>query len=769
MSATAQTLASAQAQLPAQLIAHSADAGTGVVHLDLLISDMRCASCAARIQSVLDQPGIAHASVNPVKQLASIDYDAQHITPQEILQAVEDLGYQVCFLAQSSRDPKRIAARRKHLKRLGVAGIAMMQVMMYSIALYAGYFEGMAPLYEQVLRYTAWVFTTPVVFYAAVPFFSNAWASLRSQWQAGDKKAGLAMDVPVALAIATAYAVSSVNTLTGTGDTYFDSVTMFTFLLLSVRFLEQGLRHRLAGYDELLNLIPDQALRLNAQGDVETVSVESLSEGDRVRVLPGSQIPCDGRVLRGHTHVDESALTGEADWISKKACALVYAGTVNLSETIEVEVAHSWQHNRLNTIAQLAQRAQQEQPESAYLSERVARYFVTTVLALAAATFLYWQWADPQQAVTAMLAIMVVSCPCALSLATPAAITAAATSLRRVGLIITRAHLLDRLATATRVIFDKTGTLTLGTPTLTRIEPRATLSSDRCLQVAAALEAQANHPLARAIQQAAEAADLTGGNKLQATLENVRNHPGLGIEADVDGKHYRLGSAGFCGYEDAQSHNKTVYLSDSDGLVCQFEFSEQLRPDAANTVTQLRNQGLAVELLSGDCPEAAGNVAQQLAAIPATGSASPEIKLTHIRKLQEDSEQVVMIGDGINDVPGLAAANVAITPLTATDLARAQSDALLLTNRLQPLGTAFVQAKRARRIVRQNLTWAFGYNLCTIPLAAAGLIAPWLAALGMSLSSLLVTLNASRLLRIPGQASETVSGTIPKTIQETGS
>ena len=750
---SAQTLSSAQRQLPTRLIANNAT--DGVRHLDLLITDMRCASCAARIESALSKPGIRRVSVNPVRQVASVNYDPDCTTPQAILQAVEDSGYQVCFLAQSSRDPALIAARRLHLKRLGVAGIAMMQVMMYSIALYAGYFEGIAPLYEQVLRFTAWAFTTPVVFYAAPPFFINAWHSLRGLRHTKTRADGLAMDVPVAIAIATAYAVSSLNTVTGTGDTYFDSVTMFTFLLLGVRYLEQGLRHRLAGYDELLNLIPDQALRIGAQGETEKISVQRLVKGDQVRVLPGSQIPCDGRVLQGYTHVDESALTGEASWINKQVGASVYAGTINLSEAVDVEVAHSWQHNRLNAIAQLAQRAQQERSTSAHLSERVAGYFVATVLLLAALTFLFWQWINPEQAMTATLAILVISCPCALSLATPAAITAAATSLRRFGLIITRAHLLDRLACATRVVFDKTGTLTLGTPILTRVIPCASLDSDQCLHIAAALETRANHPLARAIQNAAEQLhahqSTSAHQKIDMRLDQVRNHPGLGVAAQLDGTDYRLGSAIFCGCSDTCSTTKTVFLSDSHGLLCRFEFNEQLRADAAETVAQLRQQGLAVELLSGDHSEAASEVAQQLAGIPTTSDASPELKLTHIRKLQQNSEQVVMIGDGINDVPGLAAANVAITPLTATDLARAQSDALLLTNRLHPLSLAFIQARRARRIVRQNLGWAFGYNLCTIPLAAAGLIAPWLAAVGMSLSSLLVTLNASRLLRVPNQ------------------
>jgi Cu2+-exporting ATPase len=557
------------------------------------------------------------------------------------------------------------------------------------------------------------------------------------------------MDVPVALAIGAAYLVSVHATVTGNGETYFDSVTMFTFFLLGARFLEQGLRHRLAGYDTLLGMLPQHATRLVvADGEqcAETIDTRNINPGDRLRVTPGTCMPADGTIVAGSTEVDESALTGEAAWVTKDNGEKVFAGTMNITHSIELEVTSSGSATRIAAIAQLANRANLDRPAIVDFTDTVARYFVVCVLVLAATAFVFWSFVDPSLALTAMFATLVVSCPCALSLATPAAITAATTALRRVGFVVTRAHVLERMARATNVIFDKTGTLTSGLPCLTRTTTHASLDADGCLAIAAALESHANHPLAKAFLTAS-----SGGRTLSPDAVSI--HPGAGVEGDIDGTAYRLGHAEFCGIPEhgAAGALKYVYLSSQGAPIARFEFTEALRVDARATLEALGELGLGTELLSGDQAGPTRIAAAKLDNLPVTSGASPEAKLAHVQALVEAGRRVVMVGDGINDVPSLAAATVSIAPLEATDLAKHESDAILLTRGLAPLAAAFRLARRTRRIISQNLGWALGYNLLTIPLAALGLIPPWLAALGMSLSSLLVTLNAARLSRTPAE------------------
>lgn len=706
--------------------------------VQLYVPDMRCAACAGCIEDAIRRAvPDARVTTNVTRQLVGIDVPAD-VALGTILDAVEAAGYTPTPTAADSRADGWRALRRDHLQRIGVAGIAMMQVMMVSLATYLAGPGGMDPTLTTLFRFTALTFCVPVVGYAALPFFRNAVASLRHGLGAS-RGAGLAMDVPVALAIGGAFAASVVATVSGTGEVYFDSVTMFTFLLLTARFLEQSLRGRLARMDQLLDLLPTTVQRVDPGGTVE-IPLGAVRPGDDLLIKPGQRIPVDGHVHAGSTEVDEAALTGESAPRLRAVNDAVFAGTLNLAQPVTVRATRAGAATRLGSLEDLARRAEAAKPPVMELTDRIARIFVAGVLAIAALTALGWYWVDPGRALWTAVAVLVVSCPCALSLATPTAITAATVALRRRGFVVTRAHLLERLAGTTDVVFDKTGTLTTGFTELAAVEVLDG-SREQCMADAAALERCFDHPYARAFRDVVVDAP--------APVEAIRLVPGEGIEGTVEGRALRVGRPEFCGLEEHARDDGTTQLGLSrDGRpAARFHLRDVLRPGAEATVRALRADGLSVRVWSGDSEPATRAIADRLGGLGHDAGMTPEDKLALLRGLQSDGRSVLMVGDGINDVPSLAAATVAIAPLDATDLAKQKSDALLLSRSLFPLAEAFRVARRGRRIIRQNLTWAVAYNLACIPLAAFGIIPPWAAALGMSSSSLLVTLNACRLAR----------------------
>ena len=501
------------------------------------------------------------------------------------------------------------------------------------------------------------------------------------------------------------------------------------------------MRGRLSRLDQLLDLLPDRVERLSQSG-TEHIHLADVQPGDQLLVKPGKRLPVDGCVRTGTTEVDEATLTGESIPRLKSIGDCVFAGTLNLTQPITIEATGAGDATRLGSIQALAKRAEAEKPPVVEITDRIARYFVAAVLGIAACTFLAWQWVDPSQAFWTAIAVLVVSCPCALSLATPTAISAATVALRRRGFVITRPHLLDRLAAVTDVVFDKTGTLTSGRPELVDVQSYARTPA-QCLSDAASLEACVDHPYAAAFKQATTAVDLVD-------VQHPMLVPGQGIEGTVDGALLRLGRPEFAGMSgsDVADGNTELCLSRDGRPDARFVLRDSLRADAEEVLRELRAAGLASHIVSGDAESATRAVANRLDGIDYHASVSPECKLQFLQRLQDDSRAVLMVGDGINDVPSLAAATVSIAPLDATDLAKQNSDALLLARSLLPLAEAVMLARRTRRIIRQNLSWAAAYNLVSIPLAAFGFIPPWVAALGMSSSSLLVTLNALRLARV---------------------
>jgi P-type Cu2+ transporter len=693
------------------------------------VSDMHCGGCVGKIERALqDFAGINATYVNPARRLVLVEHGTD-TDPAALLQRIENAG----FHPSLTRVEAGSAAQRDMLKRLGIAGLAMMQVMMFALALYAGAFVGMDDADRRLIEFASLAFCIPVVSYSALPFFTSALASLRT---------GLNMDVPISLAIFFAFTVSLFNTLGGSGEVYYDSVVMFTFLLLTARYVDDRLKARFEDANWTLSSLPGQALVVGDDGTMTAVPLAAIMPGTRIWVEQGNQVPLDGDVAAGEAALDESALTGESVLVRRVPGERVFAGTLNRGPGFELVSTARVDATRIASIADLAARAQADKPAVAKLADRIARRFVPAVLLLAAVTWLGWQWVDPARAFVAMLTLLVVSCPCALSLATPATVTAAMTWLRQNGIVLTRSDPLEQMANIDAAIVDKTGTLTVHDPVLTHVEwldGGADLQPDELTQVAAALELRANHPLARAFRDAFSSATA-------AAVSDVAVIAGAGVQGRYRGRDVRVGHARFCGAGDGDAH--AVYMAVDGVPVARFTISDPVRADAAAAVAGLQQAGIEVTMVSGDAPERCAELARELR-IDFAARQAPETKLAITRDLQQRGRKVLVIGDGINDVPALAAADVSAAVLESSDLVKANADVLLLSRRLGAVVDLVTVSRRTRRIVRQNMTWALLYNATAMPLAALGLMPPWLAALGMTTSSLLVMANATRLLR-PG-------------------
>jgi len=697
------------------------------------VSDMHCSACATKIRRALTSlEDIQATHINPVRRQVLVEHGAA-TDPLEILTTIESAGFTPTLSGLDDHD----ARQRALLKRLGIAGLAMMQVMMAAIALYAGAFDGIEPEYQRLLQFTSLLFTVPVVCYSAVPFFTSALISIRSG-------GGLNMDVPIALAIAIAFSVSLHATLTGGAEVYYDSVVMFTFLLLGARYIDNRLQHRFDLTGQLLSALPTTALRIHAD-QRQPVPIAELAPGDEVWVGEGAQVPVDGELRSGRAVLDEALLTGESDWVEKRDEDALYAGTLNRGAGFSMTATHTFDQSRIADIAQLAERAEVGQARITRLTDRIAAIFVPSVLGLAAVTFLAWQFVEPGRALTAMLTVLVVSCPCALSLATPAALTAAMTRLRQLGVVLTNSQTLERILDVTRVYIDKTGTLTVDEPDISVVEVyEQDMSEADCLALAAELQSHSSHPYAKPFHPLRA---TPGDRPVMTEVETVTGQGVRGLHtADSQTQEVRIGSAAFTGATD-EDDDRAVYLARSDHLLARFELSNQIRSDAAASVNALKGFGVAPVMLSGDSRERCEEIAQALH-IDYLARQTPEAKLAAIQNDQQQGAKVLMLGDGINDVPVLAGADVSAAVVEASDLVKSRADVLLLSRRLAPLTDLFRVARTTKTITRQNLIWAAAYNLTAIPVAAFGLMPPWLAALGMAASSTLVMLNATRVLKV---------------------
>ena len=704
----------------------------------LLMEGISCAACGWLIEKHLRSlPAVAEARLNLSNHRLQVRWADGQLPLSQLLSELRHIGY-AAHPYQADRAAEQLAGEnRLALRQLGVAGLLWFQAMMATMATWPEFNIDLSPELHTILRWVALFLTTPIVFYSCAPFFKGAMRDLRTRH--------LTMDVSVSLAIGSAYIAGIWTSITGVGELYFDAVGMFALFLLAGRYLERRARERTAAATaQLVNLLPASCLRLSTDGQSERILLSELRVGDQVLVHPGAILPADGKILEGQSSIDESLLTGEYLPQARTTGDAVTAGTLNVEGALTVEVQALGQDTRLSAIVRLLDRAQAEKPRLAEIADRAAQWFLLLSLIAAAAIGLLWWELDASRAFWIVLAMLVATCPCALSLATPTALTAATGTLHKLGLLLTRGHVLEGLNQIDTVIFDKTGTLTEGRLALRSIHPLGALDSDQCLSLAAALENRSEHPIARAFGRAPLAA------------EDVHSTPGLGLEGRVGEQRLRIGQPDFvCELSGTalpsmpDEAGQWLLLGDTQGPLAWLVLDDRLRADARALLDACKARGWHTLLLSGDSSPMVASVAAELGIDEARGGLRPDDKLQVLQQLHKEGRKVLMLGDGVNDVPVLAAADISVAMGSATDLAKTSADAVLLSNRLDALVQAFSLARRTRRVIIENLLWAGLYNGLMLPFAALGWITPVWAAVGMSISSLTVVLNALRLTRLP--------------------
>lgn len=703
----------------------------GVYRIQLRISQVRCAACVWLIESLLEsEPGVQSITVNPATGLADLQWTQKQTPLSSLLRRLDRLGYPARPAEAAAAE--RPAEERAALRRLIVAGIGLLQVMMYAVGLYLGDFSDMLTATRDYLRWVALLLTTPVVFYSGWPFLTGAWRCL------GYRR--LTMELPIGLAIAIAWSASLFNTFSGQGEVYFDSAVMFVFFMTVVRWVDLRSRNRALNTTERLAADLPAVVRRLVAGRAHPVARGEIEPGDHVLVETGEQVPADGRLLEGSAELDESLLTGEFEPQRRQAGDRVLAGSLVLEGPLVFEVRRVSRDTLLSGIARLMRQAAARRTTGSVLMTRIASVFLGVILVLAAFTYGFWWLHQPERALDVLLALLVVTCPCALSLAIPVAQAAAQTRLARAGILLTRPGVLEDLAGIDLLLTDKTGTLTEGKPGIRRVRTLADLGRDEVLAVCRALETGSTHPLARAFHH--------HGDQCQPLpARAVREVSGKGIEGVVDGRKYRLGRPDFAlDGESRTDLSKTsgLLLADSDGPLAVIELEDAIRHDARPVLAEL---GWPAIILSGDEAASVAAVAGALDIEQWHAGLSPADKLDYLHALQSSAHRVLAVGDGVNDAPLLAGADIGVAIGVAGALARTRADVVVPGTRFSALRTLVQTGQYCRRIVRQNLIWALCYNLVAIPAAVAGLVPPWLAAAGMSLSSVGVVLNSLRLAR----------------------
>ncbi len=745
---------------------------------ELSVNNLRCSACTWLIESRLDKlDGVEQCQVNLTNQRMRVIWDENKLAISEILSTIQTIGYDAKPYRQDTHEAMLTRYNRRLMFQLGIAALGAMQAMMFAVALYFGEYKGMDVIDKQFLRWVSLFVSVPVFFVSGLPFFQSAWTAIKAKQ--------VNMDVPISIALVVTFVTSLYATMTNTGETYYDSVSMLIFFLLAGRFVEHNARLKASNMaNDLVVVEPllvaklghetisqqtsfikelsdkyKQAFYHSLETDTNQqnfVSAQSLQIGDIVRIDAGSNVISDGILLSEKATVSQSLLTGESDLITKNLGDNIVGGSQNDSQPFIMQVTALPNDSQMGMIDRLMNRALSEKPQLALKADKLARWFVARVLVLAVVVFSIWYFIDPSQALWITVAVLVATCPCALSLATPIALTVATNRLASYGFLVTRGHTVTTLASITHIAFDKTGTLTYGQPNLLAIEPIQTNMTDKnkLLAIAGSLEIGNRHPIAHAL--------LTMTRQLHLPkAENLTHVVGGGLMADIDGQSFRLGHEQFACPQGIQQHqraNLQQYQASTSVTLSQlinhewqplahFYFHDKLREKSLETIKYLQNQGLQLLILTGDPSEQAKTVAKSLQISTLHNGLTPDEKVKHLKALQNQGAIVQMVGDGINDAPVLASANISTAMAGAADLAQVSSDSLILNGKIETVANAYRVAKKTEAIINQNFRWALGYNMVVLLPASFGYVPPWLAALGMSLSSLLVVLNALRIKR----------------------
>lgn len=741
----------------------------------LILEEIRCAACMWLNERTLRQlEGVLDVQMDYTGQQARVRWNPDKIKFSDILKAITNIGYNAHPFDPSQRESLNKEQKQRSLQRIIFAVLLGMAVMQSAIGSY--FFGGQDvngefPLWIIISRWVNVVSTFLILAYPGQLFFRNAWRDLKNRT--------LGMDVPIVIGLSVAWLGSLYSTIKRNEDVYFESIAMFVLFLLIARYIE--LRSRITAtalLDRSAKIIPQSALLVNRStidgaNDTTEIPVIELKAGDIIRLSPGETVPVDGHLLSTQSSFDESLLTGESLPVSHAKGELIMGGTINVEQVIEVEVLSGKADSTLNEIHQLTQRSVNYRPYYVDIAERVAGKFVAAILLIAVSTFLFWYWKAPDDALSNMIAVLIVTCPCALALAAPVALSLGAAGLNQKHLLAVRMSSIEKLSHVDTIVFDKTGTLTSGTPELKEIISVGGFDKNICLAIAASLEEGSQHPFAKAILEAHSTNNAL--ENIVASVENMKQIPGQGVEADVSFEHedkkfqsrWSLGNESLTGIpadsireqELAEIKNwrekgySVLYLSnEQDGhtkLQAIFCIEDPLRKGIKDFINTANDLGIKYKvILSGDHQASVNAVAKQLGIEQAFGGLSPHQKLEWLKTYRESAQtenKIMMLGDGINDAPTLAAADVSLTFSDATDLAQNNCDFILLSKDYSHLGRAFKLMQKTRSIILQNLGWAIAYNLVAIPLAVAGLITPWMAAIGMSVSSLIVVLNSLRL------------------------
>ena len=726
-----------------------------ILEVSLILEGITCAACVWLNEKHLNSlEGVISANINYSNHRARVRWDNSKIQLSDILESISRIGYLAHPYDPEQHQRILEKERKQQIKRLGLSGVLGMQIMIFAVAMYSGDWWGMDESFKQSFRWLSLALTVPLLLYCSSVFFKSAYRDI------SNKRVG--MDVPISLGIGIAFAASLTNTIHGSGEVYFDSVAMFTFFLLSARFFEIGTRKQTSEATEaLLNLKPAIATRLQNYAEKksstieqqENIAVADLNTGDFLLVRPGEVIPADGIIINGISGINESLITGESLPVTKKVEDPVIGGSTNTENPLIIQVSKLGEDSVLSSIQRLIDEAQHTKPAIAQLADKIATWFVSILLTIAAIVAYYWYTVDVTQWLEITIATLVVSCPCALSLATPTAITAASGQLAKIGLLPKRAHALETLAHATDFVFDKTGTLTEGKIKLEKTILNTNMfDEEQVLTIAASLEANSEHPIAKALLNANMV------NTSQQTLlavENLSHTTGQGIQGTIKKTEWFIGNKEFIQQHSSGCFDKNItdsaskiYLATKEQGVAIFVLSDSIRKEAKSLIEQLHQQHKKTHLMSGDRAENASSISNQLGIQYCQADLKPEDKLENVKTLQQQGAIVVMTGDGVNDAPVLAGADLSIAMGKGTQLAAATADMILISNHIEHIYHGYMIAVKTLGIIKQNLSWALLYNAIAIPAAAMGYVEPWLAAIGMSASSLVVVLNALRLNRM---------------------